>query len=514
MANCELSGRFLSMQIDKLPDNINELKKLLVQTIQENQQIVQNKDQEIQSLKDIILLLQRKKYAPTSEKNPHQSEMFNELEATQIDDTDSAEDEKETITYERKKGKRKPLPASLPRIDEIIDLSEEEKKGMKYIGDEITEQLEITPAKVVVKRTIRKKYAPIDQLSDETFKIAPLPPQLLPKTMASASLIAYIITAKYVDALPLYRQEKIFERINAELTRQTMCRWLIKVSNLVVPIYNLLQDILLEKNYIQFDETPTQVLNEDGKKATSKSYMWVRHAPGENPIVLYDYAQTRSGQVPLELLAGFSGYLQVDGYDGYSQACEQYGLIRVGCWDHCRRKFFDASKTSGGKGVGKKALDMIKKLYKIEEEIKEFSADEKIIIRQQKSAPILNEFKKWIDELRGKITPKSVAGKAVHYAFNEWKYLSVYITNGNINISNVWVENAIRPFCIGKKNWLFSATVDGAKASAMFYSLIETAKKNGIEPFDYLNRMLDKLPLAKNVEDYERLLPLKGQFLA
>ena len=368
MANCELSGRFLSMQIDKLPDNINELKKLFVKTIQENQQIVQNKDQEIQSLKDIILLLQRKKYAPTSEKNPHQSEMFNELEATQIDDADSAEDENETITYERKKGKRKPLPASLPRIDEIIDLSEEEKKGMKYIGDEITEQLEITPAKVVVKRTIRKKYAPIDQLSDETFKIAPLPPQLLPKTMASASLIAYIITAKYVDALPLYRQEKIFERINAELTRQTMCRWLIKVSNLVVPIYNLLQDILLEKNYIQFDETPTQVLNEDGKKATSKSYMWVRHAPGENPIVLYDYAQTRSGQVPLELLAGFSGYLQVDGYDGYSQACEQYGLIRVGCWDHCRRKFFDASKTSGGKGVGKKALDMIKKLYKIEEE--------------------------------------------------------------------------------------------------------------------------------------------------
>ena len=478
------------MQIDKnLPDNINELKKLFVKTIQENQQIIQNKDHEIQSLKDIILLLQRRKYAPTSEKNPHQADMFNELEDTKIDDHDSAEeiteDEKETITYERRKGKRKPLPASLPRIDEIIDLPEEEKIGMKYVGDEITEQLEIEPAKVFVKRTIRKKYAPIDQLSSETFKIAPLPPQLLPKTMASASLIAYIITAKYVDALPLYRQEKIFERINAELTRQTMCRWLIKVSNLVVPIYNLLQDKLLERNYIQFDETTTQVLNEDGKKATSKSYMWVRHAPGENPIVLYDYAPTRSGQVPLELLAGFRGYLQVDGYDGYSRACEEYKLIRVGCWDHCRRKFFDASKTSGGKGVGKKALDMIKKLYKIEEEIKELSEDKIIIIRQQKSAPILDEFKKWIDKLRGKITPKSVAGKAVHYAFNEWKYLSVYITNGNINISNAWVENAIRPFCIGKKNWLFSSTVDGAKASAMFYSLIETAKKNGIEPFDY-----------------------------
>lgn len=492
------------MQIESLPDNVDELKKLLLK-----------QNQEIQILKDTIVILQRKKYAPTSERIEGQAYLFNELEDTAAsDDEVASEEEKIKVTYERKKGKRAPLPASLPREDIIIDIPEEEKVGMKHIGDEISEKLEITPAKVFVKRIVRKKYAPIDETTDAAIKIAPLPAQLLPKTMASASLIAYILTAKYVDAMPLYRQEKMFERICAELTRQTMARWIIQVSKKVIPIYNLLQEILLARNYIQFDETPTQVLKEDGKKATSKSYMWVRHSPGDKPIVLFDYSPTRSGDVPLELLSGFSGFLQVDGYDGYGRACREYNLTRVGCWDHCRRKFYDALKSSNGKGVGKTAIDMIKKLYKIEEEIADLPADRKLEMRKEKAEPILKEFKEWIDKIYGKVTPKSIAGKAVSYAYNEWKYLSAYTMDGNLNISNAWVENAIRPFCLGKKNWLFSASVEGAEASAMFYSLIETAKKNNIDPFDYLTRMLDKLPLAETAEDFERLLPLKGQFLA
>jgi hypothetical protein len=293
-----------------------------------------------------------------------------------------------------------------------------------------------------------------------------------------------------------------------------MARWLIKVSDQLVPLYNLLQGKLLSKTYLQMDETTVQVLKEDGKKATSKSYMWVRHAPGEQPILLFDYAPRRSGSIPMELLEGFKGYLQVDGYDGYSSACEQYKLDRLGCWDHCRRKFFEASKTSNGKGIGKKGIDRIKKLYKIEDKIRHFLPEEKKKIRQEKSLPILEEFKNWIDELQGKITPKSRAGKAIRYACNEWKYLVRYVEEGSLNISNAWVENAIRPFCVGRKNWLFSASVNGAKASAMYYSLIETAKMNGLDPFDYLNRMLDKLPHAETVDDFERLLPLKGQFLA
>lgn len=428
---------FLSMKIEELPNDINELKKLFIKEID-------SKEREISQLKDTILLLQRKKFGPSSEASKDQLMLFNELE--DVVDTEEG-DEDEEITYKRKKrGKRSPLPPELPRVEEVIDLTDEEKEGMKCIGEEATEKLEITPAKVFVRRIVRKKYAPIEG-GDETIKIAPVPAELLPKSMASASLMAYIITAKYCDALPLYRQEHIFKRISAEITRQSMARWLIKVSDQLVPLYNLLQEKLLTNTYIQMDETTVQVLKEDGKKATSKSYMWVRHAPGEQPILLFDYAPRRAGTVPLELLDGFKGYLQVDGYDGYSSACEQYKLDRLGCWDHCRRKFFEASKTSNGKGIGKKGIDRIKKLYKIEDKIRHLSPEEKKNIRKEKSLPLLEEFKSWIDGLRGKITPESRAGKAITYACNEWNYLVRYVEDGRLNISNAWVENAIRPFC-------------------------------------------------------------------
>ena len=292
-----------------LPSDVDKLKEML---LDQHQQLL-NKKQEIQELKEIILILQRKKFAPSSEKDVNQSSIFNEIEDIQEESLEEDE-EKETINgYERKKrGKRKSISESIPRIDEIIDLSEEEKGGMKKIGEEITEKLEISPAKVWVRRIIRYKYAPIDNSSDCKIKVPVLPQQLIPKAMVSASLIAYIITAKFVDSLPLYRQSKIFKRFLIELSRQSMARWLINVSIQLIPVYNLLQELLLESNYLQMDETTTQVLREDGKKATSKSYMWVRHKPGENPIILYDYSPTRSGQVPSELLEGFSGFLQTD----------------------------------------------------------------------------------------------------------------------------------------------------------------------------------------------------------
>jgi hypothetical protein len=257
------------------------------------------------------------------------------------------------------------------------------------------------------------------------------------------------------------------------------------------------------------DETIVQVLKEDGRKATSKSYMWVRYAAGNNPIVLYDYAPTRSGQVPLELLEGFKGYLQVDGYDGYSRVCEQNKLIRLGCMDHARRKFRDAFKTSGSKDIGKRGLTYFKLLYKIEEDIEGRSPEEKYRVRQEKSKSILAELKEWVDEKKSKVPPQSVGGKALNYFINEYPYLVGYLDSGKLNISNCGVENKIRPFAIGRKNWLFSDSVDGAKASAMFYSLIETCKANGENPFDWLMKVLEKLPHAQTVEDYEILLPFQ-----
>jgi transposase len=507
------------MSGNELPDDIQELKNRIIelhnQVLRQANQL-SNKDQKINHLQDLVNLLQRKKYAPQSEQvNWDQMGLFNEVEdlaASPAEEDLEEADEKETITYERsKKKKRARLPENLPRQEVIIDLEDKDKTcvhdgaALKKIGEEVSEKLEIVPAKVFVQKTIRYVYA--CPCCDEGMKTAPAPKALLPKTMASPSLVAYMIIAKFMDGLPLYRQEKIYARIGVALTRQSMARWLIEVSQKLMPLYNLLQEDLLSRHYLNMDETTVQVLKEDGKKATSKSYMWVRYASGINPIVLYDYSPTRSGQVPLELLEGFSGYLQVDGYDGYSMVCEKNKLTRLGCMDHARRKFKDAFSTSGGKDIGKRGLIFFKSLYKIEDDIEKLSPNEKKRIRQEKSKPILEEMKKWVDEKRPKITPKSVSGKAINYFYNEYKYLVGYLEDGRLNISNCGVENKIRPFAIGRKNWLFSDSVEGAKSSAMFYSLIETAKANNVEPFDWLKRVLEKLPYAETIEDYEELLP-------
>jgi transposase len=492
-----------------LPNDIDQLKELLVKA----NKLLVNQTHQINDLKDIITVLQRKKFAPSSEQCKDQLNFFDEVEQIELEDDTEVEDKTIVPAYERKKrGKRSPLPDSLERVEEVYDLSDEEKEGMRYIGEEVCEKLVIEPANVYVKRIVRKKYAPIKD-SNKQMMTAQAPEQLLPKTIASASLLAYIIVSKYVDSNPLYRQEKMFARVKAEISRQSMARWLIQLYGKLLPLYNLLEERLLEGVYLQMDETTVQVLKEAGKKATSKSYMWVRHLPGDQPIVLYDYSPSRSGEVPKQRLDGFKGYLQVDGYDGYSKACRDYELIRLGCFDHVRRKFFDASKTAGGKSIGSKGVKLIDKLYKIEKRIKDESVAKKYEIRNKESKEVLDELKSWLESVRGRVTPKSVAGKAVNYCLNEWCYLENYLLDGKLNMSNILVENTIRPFAIGRKNWLFSASVSGARASAMYYSLIETAKKNDIEPFYYLTTMLEKLPQAKTVDDFEKLLPLKNQFL-
>ena len=509
------------MSENELPDDVFKLKQLVLdlhRTVLSHEKKLEEKTAQILNLQDLVNLLQKKKFAPQSEVvSSEQLGLFNEVEdiiRTPPPDEEEAEEEEYTAQDKKVKKKRRPrLPENLPREEEIIDLKEEEKvcphdgARLERIGEEVSEKLEIIPAKVFVRKIIRPKYA--CPCCDEGMKTAANPASLLPKTMASASLIAFIIVSKFVDGVPFYRQEALFNRIGALLNRGTMARWLIEVSEKLMPLYNLLQDHLLSRDYLGMDETVVQVLKEDGKKATSKSYMWVRYAAGINPIVLYDYAPTRSGQVPLELLEGFSGYLQVDGYDGYSQVCEKNKLTRLGCMDHARRKFMDAFKTSGSKDIGKRGLTYFKLLYKIEEDINDRGTEEKYRVRQEKSKSILAEMKEWVEEKRAKVPPQSVGGKALSYFINEYPYLVGYLENGKFNISNCGVENKIRPFAIGRKNWLFSDSVDGAKASAMFYSLIETCKANGENPFDWLMKVLEKLPHAETVEDYESLLPFQ-----
>ena len=484
-----------------LPNDIESLKKIII-----------DQHNHIQGLQDLISQLRRKQYGKSSEKvSNEQLGMFDEVETANF--SPDSEDDQEVITvpsHERKRGKRLKLPEALPRVDKVIDLENkicpEDGEELKCIGEEVSEKLEIIPAKVRVIRTIRKKYA---CSVCETILEAKAPLEMIPKSNASASVLAYIATAKYVDALPLYRQEAIFNRIGIDLTRQTMARWMIQVGEKIAPLITLLREELLKNSYVHMDETTVQVLKEDGKKAETNSYMWVQARSGPRPIILFHYAKNRSGNHAAELLVDYHGALQVDGYDGYAQIIQENKITRLGCLAHGRRKFFDAFKSSGGKSIGKQGLIFIKKIYEVEDEIKNSSVENRFYIRLTRSIPITKEFEKWIQEQIPKVSPESLAGKALKYARNEWSYLMNCFSSGEFQLDNNYIESHIRPFTIGRKNWMFSVKPEGATASANIYSLVETAKANGLDPFDYLNLVFNKLPLAETEKDFLELLPVK-----
>ena len=513
------------LNVNKLPNSIKSLKNMIL-SLQEKVDVYKKdnefykKDNEFykeenSSLSELVKLLRRQHFAPRSEAiNIEQLRLFNEAE----EDSEKHPIDKEEVTpvkgHQRNRPKRKPFPDFIPREDVVIELSEEERRCphdgniMKKIGEEVSEKLDIIPAQIKVIRTTRIKYG--CEICEDCIKIAPVQPQAIPKGIPTAGLLAFIAISKYVDALPLYRIESILSRCRVDISRGTMAHWMIKIAGLISPLINLLEETLLESKYISCDETRVQVLKEEGKKPTTLSYMWVRAraAPEKSRIILFEYDPRKNGDVPVRLLDGFKGYLQVDGADGFNKVCSNPDITRIGCWDHARRRFFNAFKASKkGKGKSKQALDMIKKLYEIEKDVKGSSIEDRYRIRQEKSKPILNQFHEWLGRYLSKTVTSSLLGQAITYTHNEWSTLIRYIDDGNLNISNIFVENAIRPFAIGRKNWLFSASVDGAKASASIYSLVETAKANGHEPYSYLRHVLTEIPKAKILEDFEALLP-------
>ncbi len=482
-------------------------------------QIIADQGRQIEILLEAIRDARRKRFGKSSDKvSADQLGMFDEPE--ELDETQDDDDETETVTYERKKSKpkRAKLPEHLERVDRLITLAESERvcphdgELMVEIGEEVSEKLDVIPMQVKVIRLIRKKYGcPCCQIGVKT---APLPDQMIPKGNASEGMLAALAVSKYVDHLPLYRIEAILARMKVDLSRGVMANWMVKVGEQIQPLINLLTDKLIASKFLQMDETRVQVLKEEGKRAESLSYMWVRASLDPmNPVVLFDYDPTRSSEVPKKLLDGFEGKLQTDAYAGYNAVCIEKDLLRFGCWAHVRRKFVDASKSSKKVALANHAVKLIKKLYKVEDEIEGKSAEEKSKIRKEKSEPILTELRAWLDEVRPKVPPQSLLGKALAYADNEWQNLIRYVDHGEVYIDNNFVENLIRPFALGRKNWLFSATVEGANASANIYSLIMTAKVTGLEPYRYLRYVFERLPSAKTLEDFEKLLPSSVQRL-
>lgn len=418
------------------------------------------------------------------------------------------------------RGHRTALSADLPRVEIIYDLPESAKvcardgATLTRIGEETSEQLDYVPATVRVLKHIRLKYG--CPCCEQTVKTAEKPAQLLPKSNASPSLLAHIVTAKYVDGLPLYRQEKQFARLGVNLPRVTSARWMIELGiSKVVPLINLLNEKLLDQRLIYLDETPLQVLKSD-KAPQSDHYLWVRSAgPPNHRIVLFDYDPSRGGTVPKRLLPDYHGAILTDGWDAYDAVAKAQSLIHAGCWAHARRKFDEARKAASRADIERNRSDemlaLIRDLYAIERTLTEKQACdvERFATRAEKSAPLVEQIKLWVDTQRPHVLPQSLLGKALTYLHNQWPKLTVFLQHGHIPLDNNRAENAIRPFVIGRKNWLFCDTVAGAQASANLYSLIETSKANGLEPHAYLTRLFTELPSAQTVDDIEALLPFK-----
>ncbi len=480
--------------------------------------VIAEQKERIGILEEYLRLERARLYGRSTEKS-NQGEMFNEADLAECDDE---QPEPETKKNNKTNKGRKPLSKTIPRHQVHIDLSDDEKEGaINTFYTKVKEELDIIPAKVRVLEYLQQKAVFIEQDEHQqdkrAIKAAKLPKHPIPKSAVSVRMLAYIIVAKYCDALPLYRQEKILARYGGSITRTTMANWLIRLSLQLQPLINLMMDHQREGTVINADETTVQVLKETEKSINSDKYMWVTLGgpPGQSSV-LFHYDPSRSKAVPLRLFEGFSGYLQTDGYASYAAVCKQEGITQLGCFDHVRRKFTDAKK--GEAKPGKKlqnnkvskadvALGKIRKLYVIEDEIKSLTAREKQYQRQQRSKPLLDDLHGWLEINVTRLMPGSLTHTAMNYALNQWPKLVVYCEDGHLNISNAAAENAIRPFTVGRKNWLFADTPKGARASAMYYSLIESAKANGLEPFNYLSHILKELPYADTVEKLEELLP-------
>jgi len=519
-------------ELVSLREEVSELKSLL----QKKSVTIESNAIEIDRLEMELRLLRQKLYGAKSERmvledtavQPH---LFNEAEATAKKE-EEPDEELQSVSYTRKKGGRRPLPADLPRIEQVHDIAEEEKVcgcGCKLsrIGEEVTEELDIVPRQCRVVRHIRPKYACRQCEGTESDKgaiqIAPPPVQLLPKTIATAGLIAAVVVEKFADGLPLYRQAARFSREGIEISRATLSNWVVRVGDLCSPLIKILREDLLTCPMINTDETPVQVLNEPGRANTTKSYMWV-FCGGMSPpdrgggsVVIFDYRPTRSGEEILkEYLTGYTGYVQTDGYIGY-EVLSELSVTHAGCWAHVRRKFVDVVRVVDKARKGKErrgssadeAVLKIRRLYDIERQGKErkLSGANLVQFRREHALPLLKEFYDWLKARVGSTPPKGLLGTAMNYALKQWPRLVVYVNDPHVGLDNNPAENAIRPFAIGRKNWLFAGSPAGAQASATLYSLVETAKANEIEPYRYLRFLFERLPFATTQEDYRKLTP-------
>jgi len=478
----------------------------------------------VEWLMEQFRIAQHRQFGASSEKSADdgfgQINLFNEAELA----SDILVPEPELVEIEKHFRKRKnmvnadKLPANLPVETILHELPEEERvcpeceEHLHGMGKEtLRRELKLIPAKAVIVEHTRKVYACRNCEKDECgipIVKAPVSNPVIKGGFASPEAIAHIASQKFVMAVPLYRQEQEWNRYGIELSRQTMSNWLIKATfDWLEPIYDSLSELLCLRSVLHADETSLQVLQEDGKPAKSKSYMWLYRTSGDtdSPIVLYEYQPDRKAEHPKRFLKNFSGYLHADGYNGYHDLSDHIQV--VGCFAHVRRKFDEAIKglskkdqTNSTAGIGKRFCDT---LFSLERGFVGLTTDEMFKKRQELSKPVFDELYKWVGTLNP--PPKTGLHTAIVYARNQREYLGRFLEDGRLEISNNRAERTIKPFVIGRKNWLFANTPRGAKASAIMYSIIETAKENGLNPYEYLTYIFTNAPNWNIRNDYDRL---------
>jgi len=401
---------------------------------------------------------------------------------------------------------RQGLPAHLPRKEEVIE-PQEDIQGAKKIGENITEILEYEPGRLFVRKIIRPKYvkAATEATSETTIVTAEMPSLPIPKGNAGPGLLSHIIISKFVDHLPFYRQVQMIKREGLVIAESTINGWFTSSCNLITPLYNTQKEQLLTATYLMADESPIPVLTSDKPGATAKGYFWVYYSP-EKKSVLFDYQPGRDRAGPLAMLKDFNGSLQTDGYTVYDVFDKPGVIVLLACMAHVRRKFIEAQDNDAPRA--QYALELIQGLYKVEALAREqaLSNDARKELRQQKAKPILESFGQWLNANLTQVLPKSSIGKAIAYTLSLWNRLIRYIEDGRYEIDNNLIENSIRPVAIGRKNYLFAGSHEGAQRAAMIYSLLGTSKMNNVEPFAYLKDVLSRIPEHK-ANRLEELLP-------
>ena len=449
---------------------------------------------------------------------------FNEIEKNAPKEDETIEIAvKEHKRKVKKPGKRELDLSKLPK--EIIrhSITEEELKkmfpdGWRNLPDEIYSNVEYLPARYIVMEHHVEVYC---GKKEDRIVRAEHPKELLKSSIATPSLVAGIMNGKYVNALPLYRMEQEFKRNDVPISRQIMSSWVMKSAERYLSLmYDKMKEKLLSHSVVHADETPV-IVTKDGRPAGSKSYMWVYRSNvlDENPVVIYEYQKTRKADHPKEFLSGFSGTLVTDGYEVYHKLARDWidDLRISGCWVHLKRKFHDAIKSMGKSGentaagtLAGQAVGKIQEIFHLDNSFENLNAEQRFKKRKDELEPLVLEFFEWVKMHRDDVTKNSITGRAFSYAISQEEYLLTFLTDGNIPMDNNAAERAIRPFCIGKKNWVMCDTINGAKDSAIIYSITETAKANNLKPYEYLKHLLTEIPKHmddSNLRFLESLLP-------